>query len=42
VRFDEPSRYLLRPWIRVRGNRIFFTRGDFQSDVWMTEISGSR
>jgi Tol biopolymer transport system component/tRNA A-37 threonylcarbamoyl transferase component Bud32 len=42
VRFDEPSRYLVRPWIRVQGNRIYFTRGDFQSDVWMTEISGSR
>jgi Tol biopolymer transport system component len=42
VRFDEPSRYLLRPWIRVRDNRIYFTRGDFQSDVWMTEISERR
>jgi Tol biopolymer transport system component len=40
--FDEPSPSLIRPWFRVNGNRIYFTRGDPQSDVWMTEVSGAR
>jgi TolB protein len=38
VWFDEASSYMLRPWFKVRGNRIYFTRGDQQSDVWMTEV----
>jgi hypothetical protein len=40
--FDEPSPNLIRPWLKVNGNRIYLTRGDQQSDVWMTEVSGSR
>jgi eukaryotic-like serine/threonine-protein kinase len=42
VSFDDPSRYLVRPWMRVHGNRIYFSRSDQQSDVWMTEIQGER
>jgi Tol biopolymer transport system component len=42
VRFDDPS----RPWnqfgFRVHGSRFYFTVGDRQSDVWMTEVTGSR
>jgi hypothetical protein len=26
----------------VNGNRIYFTRGDQESDVWMTEVSAPR
>jgi Tol biopolymer transport system component len=37
-----PSGDLLRPWFEVHRNRIYFTRGDQQSDVWMTEILQSR
>jgi hypothetical protein len=41
VRFDDPA----RPWhqngFRVRGGNFYFTLGDRQSDVWMTEIAGS-
>jgi len=40
--FDEASINLIRPWFRVRGNRIFFNRADEQSDIWMTEVSGRR
>jgi Tol biopolymer transport system component len=40
--FDDGSLTLVRPWFRVRGNRIFFNRPDQQSDVWMTEILPSR
>jgi Tol biopolymer transport system component len=42
VRFDASSPLMVRPWIRVRGNRIYFTRGMFQSDVWMTEVGEGR
>jgi hypothetical protein len=42
VRFDDPS----RPWhlygFRVHGSRFYFTVGDEQSDIWMTEVVGSR
>jgi Tol biopolymer transport system component len=42
VRFDDPS----RPWhqfgFRVRNSRFYFTVGDRQSDVWMTEVTGAR
>jgi hypothetical protein len=27
---------------RVRGGRFYFTLGDQQSDIWMTEVDGSR
>ncbi len=40
--FDEPSPNLIRPWLKMNGNRIYLTRGDQQSDVWMTEVTGSR
>jgi Tol biopolymer transport system component len=40
LRFDDPSRYLLRPWLKVHGNRLYLIRGDQQGDVWMTEILG--
>jgi len=38
VRFDDPG----RPWhqngFRLHGGKFYFTVGDRQSDVWMTEI----
>jgi Tol biopolymer transport system component len=37
--FDEQSGNLVRPWFKVQGNRIYFTRGDQQSDIWMTEVT---
>ena len=40
--FDEGSDDLVRPWFRVRGNRIYLNRPDQQSDVWMTEVSAPR
>jgi hypothetical protein len=40
--FDDGSLSLVRPWFRVRGNRIYFNRTDQQSDVWMTEVSAPR
>jgi Tol biopolymer transport system component len=39
---DNPSGGLNRAWFRVRGNRFYFTLGDPQSDIWMTELMGSR
>jgi hypothetical protein len=42
VQFDDPS----RPWhpygFRVHGRRFYFKVGDEQSDMWMTEVEGSR
>jgi serine/threonine-protein kinase len=42
VRFDDPS----RPWhpfgLRVHRSRFYFTVGDERSDIWMTEVVGSR
>jgi Tol biopolymer transport system component len=42
VRFDDPS----RPWhpygFRVHGGKFYFTVGDRQSDIWTTEVEGSR
>jgi len=42
VTFDDPS----RPWhpygFRVHGSRFYLTVGDRQSDVWTTEVVGSR
>jgi len=41
VRFDDPA----RPWhqngFRIHGGKFYFTLGDLQSDVWMTELTGS-
>jgi TolB protein len=42
LRFDDPAQRKVRPWFKVHGNRIYFTRGDPQSDVWMTEVVGER
>ena len=42
VRFDDPSRPWHRFGFRVKGNRFYFTVGDRQSDVWTTEVMGSR
>ena len=42
VWFDKPSGILIRPWFKVLGNRIFFNLGDQQSDIWVTEVLGSR
>jgi Tol biopolymer transport system component len=40
LRFDD----LARPWhksgLEVQGGRFYFTLGDYQSDIWMTEITG--
>jgi eukaryotic-like serine/threonine-protein kinase len=42
VKFDDPS----RPWhpygFRAHGGQFYFTVGDRQSDVWTTEVMGSR
>jgi serine/threonine-protein kinase len=38
VRFDASSHPWHRYGFRVRGNRMFLTLGDRQSDVWVTEL----
>jgi serine/threonine-protein kinase len=40
VRFDDPTRPWHRFGFRVRGNRIFFTLGDQESDIWVAELRG--
>ena len=40
--FDEASTTLTRPWFTVDRSRIYFTRAEQQSDVWMTEVAGER
>lgn len=40
--FDGPSRRLDRAVLRVQGNRFYFNLGFPQSDIWMTEVTGSR
>jgi hypothetical protein len=42
VGFDDPASGLNRAALRVHGNRFYFTLGDPESDVWMTEVTGSR
>jgi Tol biopolymer transport system component len=42
VRFDDPSRPWHRDAFRVHGGRFYFTIGDQQSDIWMTEAMSSR
>ncbi|MFL5403829.1 MAG: hypothetical protein ACJ8BF_13540, partial [Gemmatimonadales bacterium] len=39
LRFDDPSRYRVRPWLRVHRNRLYFTQGDQRSDIWMSEVN---
>jgi len=38
VRFDDPTRPWHRYGFRVRGQQIYFTLGDLQSDIWVTEV----
>jgi Tol biopolymer transport system component len=42
VRFDDPARTWHRDGFRVHRGRLYFTAGDEQSDIWMTEAGGSR
>jgi hypothetical protein len=42
VRFDDPTRRWHQNGFRVHGGRFYFTVGDVQSDVWTTEVVGSR
>ena len=39
VKFDDPTRPWHRFGFRVRGNRFYFTLGDVQSDIWVTELA---
>ena len=41
VRFDDPERPWHKNGFTVRGARFYFTLGDRQSDIWMTEIVGT-
>jgi eukaryotic-like serine/threonine-protein kinase len=40
--YDGPPGGINRMVLRVRGNRLYVTQGDPQSDVWITEIVGQR
>ncbi len=42
VSFDKQSSGVNRAWLKLNGNRFYFTLGDPQSDIWMTEVSGRR
>jgi serine/threonine-protein kinase len=43
VRFDDPiHQWQQTTGLRIRGDRFYFNLGDQQSDLWMTEIAGSR
>jgi len=42
VRFDDPFRSWHPYGFRVHGSRFYLTVGDRQSDVWTTEVVGSR
>ncbi|MEA2712306.1 MAG: eukaryotic-like serine/threonine-protein kinase [Gemmatimonadales bacterium] len=42
VRFDDPSRPWHRDAFRAQSGRFYFTIGDQQSDIWVTEVLGSR
>jgi hypothetical protein len=42
VRFDDPTRPWHRSGFGMHGDRFYFTVGDRQSDLWMTEMAGSR
>jgi hypothetical protein len=39
VRLDDPAQPWHRFGFRVRGDRIFLTLGDQQSDIWVTEVT---
>jgi eukaryotic-like serine/threonine-protein kinase len=36
---DNQSSGLSRAWLKLHGNRFYFTLGDPQSDIWMTEVA---
>jgi len=38
LRFDDPSRPWHRYGFRVRGDRMYFTLGDLESDIWVAEV----
>jgi Tol biopolymer transport system component/tRNA A-37 threonylcarbamoyl transferase component Bud32 len=38
IRFDDPARPWHRYGFRVHGGRIYFTLGDLQSDIWVTQV----
>lgn len=37
IRFDEPARQP-RPEMAVHGDEIYFTIGEFESDVWVVDL----
>jgi hypothetical protein len=39
LRFDDPTRPWHRFGFRVRGDRMYFTLGDLQSDIWAAEVA---
>jgi len=42
VRFDDPTRPWHRYGLRVHGERVYFTLGDLQSDIWVAELEHGR
>ena len=42
VQFDNSSGSLNRAVLRVHGHQFYFSMGDSQSDIWLTEVSASR
>jgi hypothetical protein len=38
VRFDNPTRPWHRFGFRVGAGKMFFTLGDRQSDIWVTQV----
>lgn len=42
VRFDDPTRPWHRYGLGVHGGRMYFTLGDLQSDIWVTEVERRR
>jgi hypothetical protein len=42
IRLDNPAQRMHRVWFRVRGSRFYFKFDDQRSDIWTTEVLGSR
>jgi hypothetical protein len=42
VQFDNSFGGLNRAVLRVHGHQFYFSRGDSQSNIWLTEVSASR
>ena len=38
VRFDDPERPTLRPEWATDGRRFYFTRTEYEGDVWVMEL----